>query len=88
MLAAADAANRSWRMADKTLDTKGLNCPLPILKVKQAIGEVPKGGTLEVLASDPGAVADFEAFCRSTGNMILEQSESGGVYRFLIQRAA
>jgi len=49
-------------MADKTLDTKGLNCPLPILKTKKALGEVPKGGTLEVLATDPGSVADFEAF--------------------------
>lgn len=75
-------------MADMTLDTKGLNCPLPILKVKKAIDEVPKGGTLEVLASDPGSVADFEAFCRSTGNKIVEQSEAAGVYRFLIQRAA
>lgn len=75
-------------MADMTLDTKGLNCPLPILKVKKAMGEVPKGGTLEVLASDPGTVADFEAFCRSTGNRIVEQSEVAGIYRFLIQRAA
>ena len=75
-------------MADMTLDTKGLNCPLPILKVKKAIDAVPKGGTLEVLASDPGSVADFEAFCRSTGNRMVEQSETAGVYRFLIQRAA
>ena len=54
-------------MADKILDTKGLNCPLPILKAKKAISEVPKGGTLEVLATDPGAVADFQAFCQSSG---------------------
>ena len=46
-------------MADKTLDTKGLNCPLPILKVKKAMGAIPKGGTLEVLATDPGAAAEF-----------------------------
>lgn len=72
-------------MADKTLDTKGLNCPLPILKAKKAIAEVPKGGTLEVLATDPGAVADFQAFCKSTGNELVEQSEEGGVYRFLIR---
>ena len=75
-------------MADKTLDAKGLNCPLPILKAKKAIGEVPKGGTLEVLATDPGAVADFQAFCRSTGNTLVEHSEAGGIYRFIIQRAA
>lgn len=72
-------------MPDKTLDTKGLNCPLPILKVKKAIAEVPKGGTLEVLATDPGSIADFEAFCTTTGNQLMERSESGGVYRFLIR---
>jgi tRNA 2-thiouridine synthesizing protein A len=75
-------------MADKTLDTKGLNCPLPILKVKKAISEVPKGGTLEVLATDPGAVADFQAFCKTTGNALLEHSQDGGVYRFLIKHTA
>lgn len=75
-------------MADKTLDTKGLNCPLPILKVKKAISEVPKGGTLEVLATDPGAVADFQAFCQTTGNALLEHSQDGGVYRFLIKHTA
>lgn len=72
-------------MADKTLDAKGLNCPLPILKTKKAIGEVPKGGTLEVLATDPGSVADFEAFCKTTGNTLVEHSETGGTYRFLIR---
>jgi tRNA 2-thiouridine synthesizing protein A len=75
-------------MADKTLDTKGLNCPLPILKAKKAIGEVPVGGTLEVLATDPGAVADFQAFCRQTKHELVENGESGGIYRFLIKRTA
>jgi len=75
-------------MADKTLDAKGLNCPLPILKAKKAIVEVAKGGTLEVLATDPGAVADFQAFCRATGHTLVEHSESGGVYRFLIRHTA
>lgn len=75
-------------MADKTLDAKGLNCPLPILKAKKAIGEVPMGGTLEILATDPGSVADFEAFARQTGHTLVETGEDGGVYRFVIQRAA
>ena len=75
-------------MADKVLDAKGLNCPLPILKAKKAINEVSPGGTLEILATDPGAVADFQAFCRQTGNELVEHSEAGGVYRFLIKRAA
>lgn len=75
-------------MADKTLDAKGLNCPLPILKAKKALKEVPVGGTLEILATDPGSVADFQAFSRTTGNEIVENSEDGGVYRFLIRRTA
>ncbi len=75
-------------MADKTLDTKGLNCPLPILKAKKAIQDVPAGGTLEVLATDPGSVADFQAFCRQTKHTLVEQTEVAGVFRFLIQRTA
>ena len=75
-------------MADQTLDAKGLNCPLPILKAKKALKDVPVGGTLEILATDPGAVADFQAFCRTTGNELMEHDEDGGVYRFMIRRAA
>ncbi|MEJ2257430.1 MAG: sulfurtransferase TusA family protein [Woeseiaceae bacterium] len=75
-------------MADATLDAKGLNCPLPILKARKALKDVAEGGTLEILATDPGSVADFEAFCRQTGNELLEQSEDSGVYRFLIKKAA
>ena len=74
--------------ADKVLDAKGLNCPLPILKAKKALKEVPDGGTLEILATDPGAVADFQAFSRTTGNELVEHSEEGGVYRFLIRKTA
>jgi tRNA 2-thiouridine synthesizing protein A len=75
-------------MADATLDAKGLNCPLPILKARKALNDVPAGGTLEVLATDPGSVADFEAFCRQTGNELLEHSVDDDVYRFLIKRSA
>ena len=74
-------------MADKTLDTKGLMCPLPILKAKKAILDVPVGGTLEVLATDPGSVADFQAFCRQTKHPLLQQTEAAGVFSFVIQRA-
>ncbi len=59
-------------MADKTLDVKALNCPLPILRAEKSLKEVPAGGTLEILATDPGSVADFEAFCRATGNQRIE----------------
>jgi tRNA 2-thiouridine synthesizing protein A len=75
-------------MADHTLDAKGLNCPLPILKARKALKEVPDGGILEILATDPGAVADFQAFCRQTGNELLEHSEEDDVYRFLIKKTA
>jgi len=75
-------------MADKVLDAKGLNCPLPILKAKKALKDVPDNGTLEILSTDPGSVADFQAFCRTTGNELLEHGEEGGVYTFLIRKTA
>ena len=75
-------------MADKTLDAKGLNCPLPILKAKKAMKDVAAGGTLEVLATDPGSVADFAAFCRATGNQLMESKQDGNVYRFIIKHGA
>ena len=75
-------------MADHTLDAKGLNCPLPILKARKALKDVPSDGTLEILATDPGSVADFEAFCRQTGNELMEHSEDDGIYRFLIRKSA
>lgn len=74
-------------MADKVLDAKGLNCPLPILKAKKALKEIEAGQTLQVLSTDPGSVADFQAFSRTTGNKLLEHSEEGGVYDFLIEKA-
>jgi tRNA 2-thiouridine synthesizing protein A len=73
-------------MADKVLDAKGLNCPLPILKAKKALKELTTGQTLQVLSTDPGSVADFEAFSRTTGNKLLSHSEDGGVYDFLIEK--
>ncbi|MBI5120010.1 MAG: sulfurtransferase TusA family protein [Rhodospirillales bacterium] len=69
-----------------TLDVKGLNCPLPILRAKKAIKDVAMGETLEVLATDPGSVKDFDAFCRQTGNELVESKDMGGTYRFLIKR--
>ena len=71
-----------------TLDARGLNCPLPILKTKKAIKEVPVGDTLKVLATDPGAVKDMESFCRATGNDLVETGQDGNTYTFLIRRKA
>lgn len=69
-----------------TLDTKGMNCPLPILKAKKAIKDLDDGETLQVLSTDPGSVKDFEAFCRSTGNSLLESSEADGVFTYMIKK--
>ncbi|MDP6875982.1 MAG: sulfurtransferase TusA family protein [Alphaproteobacteria bacterium] len=68
------------------LDAKGLNCPLPILRAKKAIKGLDTGATLEIEATDPGSVKDFEAFCRVTGNDLLDSSEDSGVYKFLIKK--
>ena len=74
-------------MADQVLDAKGLNCPLPILRAKKALKSIEAGKTLEVLSTDPGSVADFAAFCRTTGNELVEQSEEGGVWTYLIRKS-
>ncbi|SOC02592.1 sulfurtransferase TusA family protein [Rhodobacter maris] len=72
-------------MADQVLDAKGLSCPLPILRTKKAIKEMSTGQVLEIQVTDPGAVADFEAFCRTTGNEMLAQRSEGGTLIFEIR---
>ena len=73
-------------MSEHVLDAKGLNCPLPIIKAKKMLRDVPAGETLRVLATDPGSVADFAAFCRTTGNELVESKQDGTTYSFLIKR--
>jgi TusA-related sulfurtransferase len=70
----------------RVLDLKGLSCPLPIVKTAQAIKELASGDLLEALATDPGSVADFGAWCRSTGHELVEQTETDGVCRFVIRK--
>ena len=70
----------------KTLDLKGLSCPLPIVKTAQGIKEIESGELIEALATDPGSVADFNAWCKSTGNELVDQGEEGGVFRFVIRK--
>jgi tRNA 2-thiouridine synthesizing protein A len=73
--------------ADATLDTTGLLCPLPVLKARRALKPLAAGAVLEVLATDPGAVGDFEHFCRTTGCELLEAAEMpGGVLRFRLKK--
>lgn len=68
------------------LDTKGLRCPLPVLKAKKAMRDVTPGGVLRVLATDPGAAQDFVHFCKATGNELVESREEGGVLIFTIRK--
>jgi tRNA 2-thiouridine synthesizing protein A len=68
------------------LDARGLKCPMPIVKTAQAIKTVSPGELLEVLATDPGSVADFSAWSRSTGNTLVTSGEQDGVYRFVLRR--
>jgi len=73
-------------MPDRLLDAKGLLCPLPVLKARKALKEVPPGGILRVLATDRGAVADFAAFCKATGSELLASTEEDGVFTFDIRK--
>ena len=77
-----------WRIvvADHFLDTKGLSCPLPILKAKKALNSVADGETLEIHSTDAGAIGDFEAFCRRTKHELVEQTEEDDVFRFVIKK--
>jgi tRNA 2-thiouridine synthesizing protein A len=73
-------------MTDHSLDLSGLTCPLPILKARKALKTLPPGARLVVLATDPGAPADFVAFCQSNGYDLVESSETAGTYRFVIAK--
>lgn len=73
-------------MADKILDVTGLNCPLPIMEAKKSLVEMGNGKVLQVLATDPGAIQDFEALCRVTGNRLLNAEQQGDVYKVMIER--
>jgi tRNA 2-thiouridine synthesizing protein A len=72
---------------DAELDASGLNCPLPILRAKKALGGLESGKVLHIIATDPGSVKDFEAFSKQTGNALLESKEEGGKFHFLIKKA-
>ena len=69
-----------------TLDLKGLSCPMPIVKTAKAMKGLIQGDVVEVLATDPGSVRDFEAWCKTTRNELLEQSEADGVFRYVIKK--
>jgi TusA-related sulfurtransferase len=70
----------------KELDTRGLNCPLPILKAKKALADMASGEVLKVVSTDPGSVRDFQAFSRQTGNALLEQSSTQDEFVHYLRR--
>ncbi len=72
--------------ADKMMDLKGLPCPMPVVKVSKGIKEVKVGQVVEALTTDPGALADFPAWARTSGNEILETVQDNGLIRFYIKR--
>lgn len=71
--------------AHKEIDTSGLNCPLPILKAKKALADLTAGQVLKVIATDPGSMRDFQAFCRQTGHELLSQEDSGERFVHLLR---
>lgn len=73
-------------MADHSLDTSGLSCPIPILKAKKTLAGMMPGTVLEVIATDPAAPRDFEAFCKATGNVLERFADEGNRYVFAIRR--
>ncbi len=72
--------------ADREVDARGLNCPLPVLRTKKALNDMTSGQVLRILATDPASVRDFQAFARQTGNALLQHVEHDGVFTFLLQR--
>lgn len=72
---------------DQELDARGLNCPLPILRAKKSIAALGAGQVLRIVATDPGSVKDFEAFCKQTGNTLMSAGQSEGAFEFLIRKA-
>ncbi|RZJ11794.1 MAG: sulfurtransferase TusA family protein [Rubrivivax sp.] len=70
----------------REIDTRGLNCPLPILKAKKALAEMQSGDLLRVVATDPGSMRDFQAFARQTGNELVEQDTAGADFIHVLRR--
>ena len=71
---------------DDELDATGLNCPLPILRAKKALNGLESGKVLRIIATDPGAVKDFDAFAKQTGNELISSTEEDGKYLFLMKK--
>lgn len=73
---------------DKEVDARNLNCPLPILRCKKALNDLGPEQVLKIMATDPGAKKDFDAFCRQTGHSLVDMQEAEGVFTFFIRKRA
>lgn len=82
-----EIASLATKTPAKVLDARGLNCPLPILKARKAIGELASGEVLEVLSTDPGSVNDFASFCNQTEHALLSSGQFEGAYAFQIRKS-
>ena len=85
MLKFASSGEPEMQAFDRELDVRGLNCPLPILRAKKTLGDLTAGQVLKVIATDPGSVKDFQAFCKQTGNELLAHSE-GPEFTFFMKK--
>lgn len=75
-------------MTIRDLDTSGLKCPLPVLKAKKALGALDSGDRLRVVSTDPSALKDFPAYCETAGHALLEATNDGTKYVFLIEKVS
>ena len=71
---------------EKTLDAKGLKCPMPVVKTSKEVKNIAVGSVLEILATDPGSMADITAWTKSTGNELLKAEKDGDVFKFYVRR--
>ncbi|GED33049.1 MULTISPECIES: sulfurtransferase TusA family protein [Brevibacillus] len=74
-------------MADIIVDTKGMACPMPIVKAKKALDSLQSGQTMEVLSTDKGSLNDFSAWVKQTKNELISHEEENGVYKFLVRKS-
>jgi tRNA 2-thiouridine synthesizing protein A len=72
---------------DMELDTKGMNCPMPVLKAKKAMNQLENGQLLKIEATDPGATEDLKAFCRAGGHELIKSDQADGVFTFVLRKA-
>jgi tRNA 2-thiouridine synthesizing protein A len=68
------------------IDLRGMNCPIPVLRTKKALREIKIGGTLRILATDPGTVNDFSMLCKTAGHELLDFNELDGVFKYVIKK--